>query len=322
MTFDPTPPVFRDPDRLRAPLERPVLAIGNFDGVHRGHRSSWGSPARWLEGWRSHGKVLTFEPHSRAYIRADEQLFPLCSLADKLKLLAREELDGVVILGFNAALAGLSAAAFVESPRRPSRRVGRRRRGGLPFRPGPGRQRRISGPQRRGIGLRNRRVAVARGRRDANVLLRHQVRHHGRSGREGGGHARALLVRRRPCRVRPGRAAADCDQSRMHDRYGLYAVRVAAQGQVRDAVATRSPASRTGRAVLSLTLLDGAEDLGNGTVTVEFVAWIRGCALPLGGSLRRAPFTRPYGSDTGVIGRPVRRDHRIRVAVVAAAMIP
>jgi FAD synthase len=28
--------------------------------------------------------------------------------------------------------------------------------------------------------------------------------------------------------------------------------------------------------VLSLTLLDGAEDLGNGTVTVEFVAWIRG----------------------------------------------
>ena len=149
-----------------------------------------------------------------------------------------------------------------------------------------------------------------------------QVRHHGRSGREGGGHARALLVRRRPCRVRPGRAAADCDQSRMHDRYGLYAVRVAAQGQVRDAVATRSPASRTGRPCSPSRCSMGPRISATERSRSNSSPGSEGCALPLGGSSRRAPFTRPYGSDTGVIGRPVRRDHRIRVAVVAAAMIP
>jgi riboflavin kinase / FMN adenylyltransferase len=277
MTFDPTPPVFRDPDRLRAPLERPVLAIGNFDGVHRGHRKLMGVARSLARRLAKPWGVLTFEPHSRAYIRADEQLFPLCSLADKLKLLAREELDGVVILGFNAALAGLSAAAFVESVL-----VGRLDVSGVAvgedFRFGQDRVGNAAYLARRGAELGFETAVlpslVVGGTRMSSSAIRSDIMV-GRVEKAAAMLGHYWFVGG-PVVSGPGEPPRIAINPACTVAYGLYAVRVAAQGQVRDAVATRSPASEDGAAVLSLTLLDGAEDLGNGTVTVEFVAWIRG----------------------------------------------
>jgi len=95
-------------------LVRPVVAIGNFDGVHRGHRAVIGTAVERAREARRPSALLTFEPHPRSFFRPDEPSFQLTSEAAKLRLLAATDLDGAVVLTFNAAMAGLSAEAFVE----------------------------------------------------------------------------------------------------------------------------------------------------------------------------------------------------------------
>ncbi|MBN8965421.1 MAG: bifunctional riboflavin kinase/FAD synthetase, partial [Rhizobiales bacterium] len=95
-------------------LVRPVVAIGNFDGVHRGHRAVIGAAMERAEAAHRPSALVTFEPHPRNFFRPEEPSFKLTSEAAKLRLLAATGLDGAVVLTFNAALAGLSAEAFVE----------------------------------------------------------------------------------------------------------------------------------------------------------------------------------------------------------------
>jgi riboflavin kinase/FMN adenylyltransferase len=96
-----------------AALRTAVLAIGNFDGVHRGHRSVIELAMRRARAAGKPSAVLTLEPHPRSYFRRDEKLFRLSDERQKLRLLAAAGLDGAVVLSFNAALAGLPAEEFV-----------------------------------------------------------------------------------------------------------------------------------------------------------------------------------------------------------------
>ena len=96
-------------------LARPVVAIGNFDGVHRGHRSVIGMAMERAQAAHRPAAVLTFEPHPRTFFSPDEPSFHLTSEVAKLRLLAATGLDGAILLTFNAALASLSAEEFVES---------------------------------------------------------------------------------------------------------------------------------------------------------------------------------------------------------------
>ncbi len=94
-------------------LRGAVLAMGNFDGVHRGHQAVI---AAAIDRARSFGKpagVLTFEPHPRDFFNPDEPLFRLTDEAEKLRLLAANGLDGTVVLTFDAALASVTAEDFV-----------------------------------------------------------------------------------------------------------------------------------------------------------------------------------------------------------------
>jgi riboflavin kinase/FMN adenylyltransferase len=105
--------VVRDDGPEIAALRGAVLAIGNFDGVHRGHRSVIELAMRRARAAGKPSAVLTLEPHPRSYFRADERLFRLSDERQKLRLLAATGLDGAVVLSFNAALAGLPAEEFV-----------------------------------------------------------------------------------------------------------------------------------------------------------------------------------------------------------------
>jgi riboflavin kinase/FMN adenylyltransferase len=95
-----------------APQRGAVLAIGNFDGVHRGHQAvlSQAQVAARAQGRRA-GAVL-FEPHPREFFDPGQPFFRLTPLPMKLELLAALGLDQAVVIPFEPELAGLSAEAF------------------------------------------------------------------------------------------------------------------------------------------------------------------------------------------------------------------
>ena len=98
-----------DVDRLRGA----VVAIGNFDGVHRGHREVIQTARDRAAAIHRPAAALTFEPHPRSFFQPDAPSFHLSSEAAKLRLLAATGLNGAIVLNFDAALAGLTAEQFV-----------------------------------------------------------------------------------------------------------------------------------------------------------------------------------------------------------------
>ena len=104
--------VVRD-DAPDAALHGAVVAMGNFDGVHRGHQAVIAAAQQRAKALGKPAAVLTFEPHPRSFFVPDEPLFRLTDEAAKLRLLASTGLDGAIVLTFNAALAGLTADEFV-----------------------------------------------------------------------------------------------------------------------------------------------------------------------------------------------------------------
>lgn len=98
--------VARDPDGL-TPARRSV-ALGTFDGVHRGH-------LRVIEAARkaaARTSVVTFDPHPRAVLGGQVEL--LATLERRLELLAAAEVEDVLVLRFDEELAALSAEDFAE----------------------------------------------------------------------------------------------------------------------------------------------------------------------------------------------------------------
>jgi riboflavin kinase/FMN adenylyltransferase len=94
-------------------LKGAVIAIGNFEGVHRGHRAVIDVALARARALGRKAVVLTFEPHPRAVFRPDEPVFRLSDETAKLRLLAMTGLDGAIVMRFDTALASLSAEDFV-----------------------------------------------------------------------------------------------------------------------------------------------------------------------------------------------------------------
>jgi len=100
---------------LPSSLKGGAVAIGNFDGVHLGHRVVIGQvvqAAAALGGVPV--VVLTFEPHPRALFRPDEPPFRITPLREKLLALADTGIDGVLLLRFTRVFAGATADSFVD----------------------------------------------------------------------------------------------------------------------------------------------------------------------------------------------------------------
>jgi riboflavin kinase / FMN adenylyltransferase len=91
-----------------------VFAIGNFDGVHRGHRALLQAARDRAAALGAPAGVILFEPHPREFFQPDKPHFRLTPLERKLELLDELGLDVAVVLEFDAALAGLPAQAFIE----------------------------------------------------------------------------------------------------------------------------------------------------------------------------------------------------------------
>jgi riboflavin kinase / FMN adenylyltransferase len=105
--------IFKDwrslPDRARGC----VVAIGNFDGVHRGHQAVLQNAKAIADREGAALAALVFEPHPREYFQPDGARFRLTPLATKAWLLARYGVGVLYALPFNADMAAMSAEAFL-----------------------------------------------------------------------------------------------------------------------------------------------------------------------------------------------------------------
>lgn len=100
---------------LPAALRGGVVAIGNFDGVHRGHRSVLEPALKIAARDKVPAIVLTFEPHPRRVFRPDMPLFRLTPAPMKAHLLGAMGFHAVVEHPFDRAFAGLSPEEFVQA---------------------------------------------------------------------------------------------------------------------------------------------------------------------------------------------------------------
>lgn len=89
-----------------------ILALGNFDGFHLGHQAVVGRAVARAHAAGRPAIVATFDPHPKRYFRPDTPPFRLTTLDQRQALFAAAGADAMLVFAFDAALAGLSAAAF------------------------------------------------------------------------------------------------------------------------------------------------------------------------------------------------------------------
>jgi len=106
--------VLHDTDDVSASARGAALAIGNFDGVHRGHQALLKVACDAAARLRRSAGVVLSEPHPREFFQPERPHFRLTPLPLKLELLERFGLDLAVVLRFDAALAALSAETFID----------------------------------------------------------------------------------------------------------------------------------------------------------------------------------------------------------------
>jgi riboflavin kinase / FMN adenylyltransferase len=278
--------VVREDEPLAGALKRAVVAIGNFDGVHRGHRELIARARAIAAEKRVPSAILSFSPHPRAFFAPEKSFFRITPAAEKIAVMAALGVDGVVIRRFDASLAGTSASDFFE------RFILREFEAsgvvvGHDFHFGKGRE---GTPQvletlcerhgvaceivpvveETGAAISSSAIRSALSTGDialANRLLGYrwfvigEVRHGEKRGRDLG-YPTANM-----------RLAEGCGL-----RHGIYAVRMQVDGVMRDGVASfgRRPTFDNGAPLLETFLFDFKGDLYGKQVGVEFVGWIRG----------------------------------------------
>jgi riboflavin kinase/FMN adenylyltransferase len=105
--------VFRSLEQARGCFSRPIVTIGNFDGVHRGHQVILDRVRRDADQRRVEAVALTFDPHPIAVLRPDAAPRLLMPLGDRLSALAECGLDGTVVQRFSKTFAQITADDFV-----------------------------------------------------------------------------------------------------------------------------------------------------------------------------------------------------------------
>jgi riboflavin kinase / FMN adenylyltransferase len=267
------------------PLAGAVVAIGNFDGVHRGHRAVIGAALARARALGRPAAALTFVPHPRQFFRPQEPLFALSSLADKLRLLAATGLDGAVVMTFDAALAATPAEDFIGDILAGRLKIGgaaigfdfhfgKNRTGSPAYLAEQGA--RLGFPvevvppledEGRPVSSGAIRQALSAGRVvEAAELLGYpwfvtaEVIHGDKRGRDLG-FPTANMALEPACGL----------------KHGIYAVRARVDGELRDGVASfgRRPMFDNGAALLEVFLFDFAGDLYGKVIEVAFIGWIR-----------------------------------------------
>ncbi len=102
-------------DQRPARWHQPVLALGNFDGMHRGHLKIIERVRRGAEERGATAVAMTFDPHPSKIVRPDKTPPLLMTHQQKLDALARAGMHGVAIVRFTPALAQWDPERFVRT---------------------------------------------------------------------------------------------------------------------------------------------------------------------------------------------------------------
>jgi riboflavin kinase/FMN adenylyltransferase len=285
MNDQPSKPFAVIRDGAPGPLLGSVVAIGNFDGVHRGHRAVIQTALDRAGSLGRPAAALTFEPHPRRYFRPDAPLFRLTDERSKLRLLAATGLDGAIVLHFDAALARLPAEDFIAQILLKRLAVsgvvigfdfhfGLDRKGSPDFLIAQGAKHGFAvdivprfEDEGRPVRSGPVRAALAGGQViEAAELLGYpwfvsgEVVHGDKRGRNLGFPTANL------------RLDPDCGL-----KHGVYAVRVGVDGRLYDGVANfgRRPMFDAGYALLEAFLFDFSGDLYGKVIDIAFIGWIR-----------------------------------------------
>jgi len=106
--------VYRGIDELPAGFGPSVAAIGNFDGVHRGHQQILKAVVAEARARGMRAVAVTFDPHPERCLRPASAPALLTPMAYRLSFLAETGVDAIVVLRFDEKLARLSAREFVQ----------------------------------------------------------------------------------------------------------------------------------------------------------------------------------------------------------------
>jgi riboflavin kinase/FMN adenylyltransferase len=108
--------VIHFPDDARPPKwSAPVLALGNFDGLHRGHRKILDRIRRVASEHGGTAVVMTFDPHPPRIVRPDKAPPLLTTTAQKLEMLAASGVQGAAIVRFTPELSRWDPETFVRN---------------------------------------------------------------------------------------------------------------------------------------------------------------------------------------------------------------
>jgi riboflavin kinase / FMN adenylyltransferase len=107
-------PVFDHWQDTPAAWKGGAVALGNFDGVHRGHQALLAMTAEHARALGAPLVALTFEPHPRRFFVADTAPFRLTLPPAKLRLLEQYGVQAVLAQRFDPAFAAVTADAFVD----------------------------------------------------------------------------------------------------------------------------------------------------------------------------------------------------------------
>lgn len=106
--------LYRHTTDLPAEVRGAVVALGNFDGVHRGHQTVIGKAQEIARSLGVPSAVLTFEPHPRSVFRPDDPPFRLSPFRVKARHIEALGVDALFVSHFDEGFLHKSAEAFID----------------------------------------------------------------------------------------------------------------------------------------------------------------------------------------------------------------
>ena len=107
--------LFRHISSLPTDARGAVVAIGNFDGLHRGHQVVIAAARAQADAAGRELALLTFRPHPRRFFRPDEAPFRLTPFRGKVRAIAALGIDTLLVCRFDKKMASITAGDFIET---------------------------------------------------------------------------------------------------------------------------------------------------------------------------------------------------------------